>query len=259
MFSCRSHHSRPMASAWRPLRSVARFTGATLVSALVALSLPMGIVPASAASVSAASFSGDSKTLVVDGLLYAKKQAGLTLNVTTATAAKCVEVTGAHTAKQTSNSPKTTWTFSGSGWEAPDGNGIRTVTVTAYDSAGTPCTNGTGSHKTMDASYVLDNAGPVLTASLSPAANAAGWNKSAVNITWEAQDAGVGFTRRCDGPGSEHNPKPCTDSQTAATGGTTKTAGGNDRLGNPGSGSVVVKIDTAAPTITGSRSPAQPA
>ena len=224
-----------------------------LLVALVVGMLP--VAPADAASVSGASFSGDNKTLVVDGLLYAKKQASLTLSVTT-TSAKCVEVSGDHTGRQTSNSAKTSWSF---GFTAGDGDGVKSVTVRAFDNIGTPCTNGTGNHATMTASYVLDNSGPAVSAALSPAANAAGWNNSAVSITWDGSDAGVGFTRKCDGPGSGHNPKPCEDSQTAATGGANKTSGGTDRLGNAGDGLVTVRIDTALPTITGSRTPAQPA
>ena len=232
---------------------------ASLLSFFLLVALVAGLLPASpagAASVSAASFSGDNKTLVVGGLLYAKKQAALTLNVTTATAAKCVVVSGDHSGTLTDKNGKTSWSF---GFTSGDGNGIKTVTVAAYDSAGPPCTN-TTIGTTMQASYVLDNTGPVLTGSLSPAANAAGWNKSAVTITWEGTDAGVGFTRKCDGSPSDHNPKPCTDSSlTTATGGTTRTASGKDRLDIAGSGSVVVRIDTALPTITGSRSPAQQA
>ena len=115
---------------------------------LVILSMLLGmlgvLVPgAGAASVSSASFSGDSKTLIVDGLLYAKKQAEVTLSVTTATAAKCVIISGDHTGRQTSSSAKTSWSFV---FTAGDGNGVKTVTVNAYDNSGTPCTNGTGSH-----------------------------------------------------------------------------------------------------------------
>jgi hypothetical protein len=231
------------------------------VSVLVTLSLPLGISPASAASVSAASFSGDNKTLVVDGVLYAKRQAALTLSVTTATA-KCVEVSGDHIAQQTSGAAKTSWSF---GFTPGDGDGVKTVTVTAYDNFTTgskgvkTCANGTGSHQTMNASYVLDNTGAAASASLSPAANAAGWNNSPVTITWTGSDTGVGFTPKCDGASSEHNPNPCTDTVTAASNGTTKTASATDRLGNAGGGSVVVRLDTLVPTITGSRSPAQPA
>ncbi len=262
MFSHRSHRARPTS---RSGHTLVRFIGAVLVSALVTLSLPLGISPASAASVSAASFTGDNKTLAVDGMLYAKKQATLTLNVTTTNTAKCVEVSGAHVAKQTSSPVKTSWSFT---FTAGDGDGVKDVTVNAYDNvtttgsgkdAVTTCGNGTGTHNRMHASYILDNTGPGVSASLSPAANAAGWNNSPVTITWTGTDTGVGFTPKCDGSGNEHNPRPCTDSVSTATNGNTKTASGIDRLGNAGGGSAVIKIDTQAPTITGSRSPAQPA
>ena len=231
-----------------------RFAG-VLVSALVALSLPLGVSPASAASVSSASFVGDSKTLVVDGVLFAKKQAALTLSVTT-TAAKCVEVLGDHVARQTSNAAKTAWSF---GFTAGDGNGVKSVTVRAFDNAGTPCTNGTGSHRSLDASYTLDNTAPVASATLSPAANPAGWNNSLpVTVMWDAADAGVGFSKDCDG--SDKTLNPCSASVTSVTNGTTNTASATDRLGNAASpaGSVTVKVDTAVPTITGTRTPTQP-
>src|SRR5205823_6247310 len=50
-------------------------------------------------------------------------------------------------------------------------------------------------------------------------------------------------------------PTPATDSVTANMFGITKTSSAIDRLGNLGSGSVMVRLDKSAPTITGSRSP----
>ena len=45
---------------------------------------------------------------------------------------------------------------------------------------------------TATASYVLDNTGPVVSPTATPAPNAAGWNKSDVSVTWSATDAGSG-------------------------------------------------------------------
>jgi hypothetical protein len=82
-----------------------------------------------------------------------------------------------------------------------------------------------------------------------PSPNGAGWNNSNVAITWSATDVGSGV-------GSGGGPTPGTDSVTSNTSGVTKTATATDRLGNAGNGSLTVKLDKSAPTITGSRSPA---
>ena len=255
MFAHRSHGSRPT----RPARhTLVRFIGAVLVSALVTLSLPLGISPASAASVTSVSLSGGMTGS--DGLLYAKS--GSKLNLTASTdAARCVRVSGGLSGEKTSNNQQTTWTWSSpNGLSVPTGtDGVKTVTVTAYDNV--TCTNNTGTgRKTDSASYVLDNTGPVATATLVPPANAVGWNNSVpVNITWKATDAGVGFDEVCGGSSKTLN--PCTASVTTFTSGTTLNASATDRLGNTANpaGSVTVKVDTGLPTITGSRSPAQPA
>ena len=66
-------------------------------------------------------------------------------------------------------------------------------------------------------------------------------------MTWSAADAGSGVAS---------GPTPATDAQTASTAGVTKTASATDRLGNAGNGAVSVKLDKAAPTISGTRAPA---
>ncbi len=194
-------------------------------------------------TVSSASFSGGSGTVSVGGTLYAKNGGALTLAVTTSSDTKCVEVTGAHSARQTSSTAKSSWTFS---FTAGAGDGVQNVTAAA--SPGFNASSCTGQSKQpQTASYILDNTGPVVTGSLSPAANAAGWNNSNVSITWSATDAGSGVAS---------GPTPATDSQTSNTTGFTKTASATDRLGNSDSGSVTVKLDKMNPTINGSRSPA---
>ena len=126
---------------------------------------------------------------------------------------------------QTSSTAKTSWTFS---FTAGAGDGVQTVTAAA-----SPNFNGqdncTGqSQNPGSAAYILDNTGPTVSAALSPAANAAGWNNSNVNITWSATDAGSGVvtaTHACDRlPEPEHGrrdrrprPRP-TGSETSATG-----------------------------------------
>jgi hypothetical protein len=198
-----------------------------------------------ASSVSSAVFSGGVGTVSVGGALYAKSGGTLTLTVVTSADTRCVDVTGALSEHATSAAAKSSWTFSST---APSGtgDGVQIATATASPSVN-PQGKCTGSSGNSTASYILDNAGPVVTAALSPAANGAGWNKENVSVTWSAADAGAGVAS---------GPTPATDSQSASTAGVTKTAIASDRLGNAGSGSVLVKLDKAAPTISGTRAPA---
>jgi len=214
------------------------------------VSLPLGLFIVSAlvaatsfgSTVSSAAFSGGAGTASVGGTLYAKNGGALTLSVTTSSDTKCVQVTGAFTARQTSNNAKSSWTFN---FTAGAGDGVQTVTAAA--SPNFNANNCTGqSQSPQNASFVLDNTGPLVTAALSPAANAAGWNNSNITITWSATDAGSGVSS---------GPTPASDSQTANTTGVTKTSTASDRLGNVGNGSVTVKLDKSAPTITGTRNP----
>jgi hypothetical protein len=217
----------------------------TLVAAaLVAAGASIIPAPAMASSVNSAAFSGGSGTVSVGGTLYAKDGGALTLTVNTSSDTKCVDVTGVFTGHQTSSTARSTWTFSS--LTATTGDGVQSVTATASPGVNNndKCTGSSGS---SNASFTLDNTGPVVTATLSPAPNSAGWNSSNVGITWAAADAGSGVAS---------GPTPASDSQTTNTAGLPKTATATDRLGNIGNGSVTVKLDKAAPTITGSRSPA---
>jgi hypothetical protein len=199
--------------------------------------------PAYASTVRSATFTGGVGTTSAGGILYAKNGGALTLTVATSSDTKCVDVTGAFTGHQTSSTAKSSWTFS---FTAGTGDGVQTVTAAA--SPNFNANNCTGqSQSPQSASFVLDNTGPVVTAALSPAANADGWNNSNVSITWSANDVGSGVAS---------GPTPSTDSQQQSTAGVTKTSTATDRLGNVGNGSVTVKLDKGAPTITGSRSPA---
>ena len=216
---------------------------------------PVGRLPvAEAASVTSASFSGGTGTYkdtsVTPNVLYVKSGTSLTLTVNTDSNTKCVEVAGAHTATQTSETKKDTWTFT---FTAGTGDGVKTVTTKAYKNFNqSNCTKDNGEEFGLQtASYTLDNTGPTLLPSdanktgVSPAPNAAGWHKGNVTITWSAADqTGIGT-----------GPTPATDSVTTS-GTVTKTATATDRLGNSGSGSVTIKLDKDAPTITGTRSPA---
>jgi hypothetical protein len=216
-----------------------------LALALTAAATLLGVVVTGAfgSSVTSAAFSGGSGTVNAGGALYARTGGALTLTVITSNDTKCVEVTGAHLAHQQSNSKQSTWTFS---LAAPTGDGVQSVTATAYPdfNKNDICTGQALTPRT--ASYVLDNTGPVVTATRTPAANAAGWNNGTAGLTWTATDAGSGIAT---------GPTPASDSQSVDTAGVTKTATATDRLGNAGSGAAIVKVDKTNPTIGASRSP----
>ncbi|NKE56909.1 hypothetical protein FXN61_08690 [Lentzea sp. PSKA42] len=186
----------------------------------------------------AITFSGDGVTS--NGVFHAKSSKQLSLVVHTASSAKCVQISGLP--RQTSNG-STTWTFA---LTTPNGaDGVRSMTVTIGESFN--ANNCTVRVATTTASYVLDNTGPAVAASLSPAANAAGWNNGDVTVSWVANDG--------TGVGGGTTTAPTTIS--GDTGGQTITGHATDALGNVGPGSsVVVKRDTATPSISTNRAPA---
>jgi hypothetical protein len=216
--------------------------GATIISTALVLGALGG--GAFGAAVDSASFSGAANTVEVGGTLYAKQGGQLTLTVTTSDDTKCVELTGAHSAVQGASAAKTSWTFN---LTAGSSNGLQTVTAEANKNFNQSQNKCTGKDDSINASYVLDNEGPTVTANVSPAANGAGWHNGDVTINWSATDNGSGFP---------NGPTFLTETITADTAGTTKTANATDRLGNTGTGSVAIKLDKLKPTITGSGSPA---
>ena len=243
-----SHEPAPSATACTPRR---RRFGAGLLSltmltpALVSFAATPARAHHSTTHISTAAFSGGVGTLTVGGVVYAKQGGALTLTVTAPSDTKCVAVTGAATLPtQTSATAKSDWTFTTT---APAGNGAQGFTVAA--SSGFNNNGCTGNAASGQASYTLDNTGPVVSSALTPAPNAAGWNKDNVSIAWSATDSGVGMTGTLAA-----QPSPATDSVTSNTtvDGVTKTAtGAKDALGNAQTGgSVVVKLDKTDPTIT---------
>ncbi len=211
---------------------------------------------AEAASVTSATLTGGAGTFTAaNGTVYAKQGAALTLTVLTDATTQCVDVidgTGATIATQTSDkNPKSTWAFAGAAYPwltAGSGNGSVTYTTKAWKSVNPQgkCTaNGGETFGIQSAAYTLDNTAPTATGALSPAPNGAGWNKGDVTITWTGADTGGSGVKTIT---------PATD--TVTTDGTvTKTATVTDNVGNTGTGSVLVKLDKTAPTITGSRTP----
>jgi hypothetical protein len=200
----------------------------------------VNVAPTFAASVSTAVFSGGTGTVSSGGTLYAKQDATLTLTVTTSSDTQCVDVAGAFTAHQESNTAKTTWTFTTT---APAGDGVKAVTAAA--SSMNKSGKCTGPSATVQGLYVLDNTGPAITSELTPPANAYGWNKDNVTVKWTATDAGSGVS----------GAQPFKTESVSTNGITTLNAlAQSDRLGNTGApSSVTVRVDKAQPTITASQ------
>src|SRR6266702_4764282 len=204
--------------------------------------------PAFASSVTSAVFTGGAGTGSVGGVLYAKNTGALTLTVTTSSDTLCVDVAGAFTGHQTSNTAKSSWTFTST---AGAGDGVQTVTATA-----SPSVNGqgkcTGSSGSAQASYTLDNTGPTVTVKLdktaptitgsrSPAANANGWNNADVTASFTCSDALSGV-KTCSAP--------TTLSSNGANQSVTGTAA--DSADNSASATVSgINIDKSAPTLSG--------
>jgi hypothetical protein len=170
-----------------------------LTAALLLAFAGGGAFGASFSSANPPSFSGASGTVSVGSTLYAKQGGALTLTVNTSSDTKCVDITGAHTARQTTSAGQSSWTFQ---FTAGAGDGLKTANITIGEgSNNNGCTTKVAS---SSASYVLDNTGPtVAPSSITPAANAAGWRSSNVSITWAANDSGSGVAS---------GPTPATDS-----------------------------------------------
>lgn len=217
-----------------------RLIAAASTAALVWAGL--SVTPAFAVSVTSAVFSGGAGTASVNGTLYAKQGAALTLTVATSSDTKCVEVTGAATLpKQIASAGRSSWTFTVT---APAGNGAQAFTVTAspdFNSNQGNINNCTGNSSSAQASYTLDNAGPLVTGAVTPAPNAAGWNNSDATVKWTATDAGSGVATA----------QPYQTDTVTSNGITTLNApAAADRVGNPAQpASVTVRLDKAKPTI----------
>jgi len=90
----------------------------------------------------------------------------------------------------------------------------------------------------------VDNDPPIITASLSPAANAAGWNNTPVTVTFTCSDLTSGVAI-------------CPPPQTVTIDGANQVISGTatDKAGNTASTQVTVNLDQAPPTITVLASP----
>jgi hypothetical protein len=226
-----------------------RLLGRGVVGILSLLIVAPQMPSAFASSVTSTEFRGGAGTAVVGGTLYAKNGGVLTLTVGTSSDTKCVAVSGAFTSRQTSVTPKSSWTFS---FTAGNGDGLQTATTAA--SPNFNANNCTGqSQDPGAASFVLDNTGPTVSPVLTPAANSAGWNKANTTVTWTAADPDADPTH----PGSGVATQPAGSTTYQQNGIYALTAPTvTDRVGNVGSGNGTLRLDKSAPTITGSRAPA---
>ena len=86
----------------------------------------------------------------------------------------------------------------------------------------------------------LDSVAPTANPTLNPAPNAAGWNDSAVTVSWGWSDDGAGI-----------DAANCTQQSTSTGEGVQQlTASCSDLAGNTASDTVTVKVDTTDPTVS---------
>jgi hypothetical protein len=116
-----------------------------------------------------------------------------------------------------------------------DGSGAGTVKYWAVDKAGNV-------EPANRVALKWDNIAPTVTHTLSPAANAAGWNSSRTTVTFSAKDDDRGS-------GVENVTAPVT--VVDETAGQLVNGSATDKAGNVGTDSVTVKLDRTAPKITG--------
>jgi uncharacterized protein YjbI with pentapeptide repeats len=115
--------------------------------------------------------------------------------------------------------------------------------IQAVDAAGNVST---ASNKAANFAASTDTSAPTITATVSPALNAAGWsNAASETVTFTCSDSGSGIV-----PGSCPAPEVIT-----AEGLTTATASVFDRAGNTASATAAVQIDRTPPAISATVSP----
>jgi hypothetical protein len=106
---------------------------------------------------------------------------------------------------------------------------------------GASCTDLAGNTGSATYDVRVDTGAPAATPAPSPAPNGAGWNNSAVTVTWNWVDAPGG---------SGLDPVSCPASTTSSADGTANLPGAcTDLAGNSGTSSYLVKVDTVAPSL----------
>ncbi|MDH2444366.1 PxKF domain-containing protein [Amnibacterium sp. CER49] len=237
------------------LRSSRRLAvSATATLALVVSGLQ--VTPAFAVNnnptIASAVYSGQNGTAgtytATGGAFFAKSGVFLNLTVTTSGDAGCVSVSTSSTGNATllgiqtgtpgsAGTPKT-WTFPGVTKSPAGADGVQSVYVAISSAANNKVTACTTGGATSTPAYTVDNTGPVVGYTLSPAANTAGWTKASTDIVWSATDGGSGVSS-------------APAKTTVSTDGTsTKSITVADNLGNSTTQSATVKLDQVAPTIT---------
>lgn len=226
------------------------------MGSLLAVALTAGLVVAvpfaANGSIGAITITGNGSA-AVGGANYAKSGSNLTLNVTTSSNVRCVQVSGDFTAQQTNNQGKSSWSFP----FTAGGVGAQTINMISY----TQLNNGQGSvngcnskDAEASASYTIDDSAPVVSGTVVPIPNGAGWNNTDATVNWTATDTGSGLV-----PSTAQNPNPnplsATITANTTTAGVVRSATALDRVGNSGSASVTIKVDKIPPSIAGSRTP----
>ncbi|MFL6099433.1 MAG: OmpL47-type beta-barrel domain-containing protein [Actinomycetales bacterium] len=234
----------------RPRRVLATIASASLV--LTTILLGLGVLSASANTVLSVTVTGGPGTYTDPTYgVYARSGQSATFTANTDSTTACVVVTTGSTtlASLTVTSLKATYQLT-----AGAGNGMQALTFTPFRNMNNGNCSGAGQVSAKTATYVLDNTGPTLTPGLDPAANPAGWNRTNTTVTWTATDPSADTST----PGSGVPTQPTASTTYTQSGIVALTApsGVVDRVGNVGTGSGTLRLDKAAPTITGSRTPA---
>jgi hypothetical protein len=241
--------------------STSRRTGliaviASLTTALTSVAVGLSALPAAATSITSVTVSGGTGTYtdtsVTPNRVYARSSQVVTFNVTTDTTTACVIITDAGgSVLATDKTGRTSLSFP---LTAGPGNGTQTLTFTGYKNVNNGNGSCTSTTATRTASYVLDNTGPTVTPVLVPGPNPAGWNRQNTTVTWTAADPNADLTT--PGSGVPSQPPGSTSFTQNGVYALTAPAGVVDRVGNVGSGSGTLRLDKAAPTVSGSRTPA---
>src|SRR4051794_2148258 len=231
----------------RPVRSVSdmrrnhvpRRRILQLAVLLGVFAVPVALLPsfASSASVASLALSGGAGTIDVGGTLYAKSGGAIGVDIGASADSRCVRVfeNGAPVGTQSNPSGSDSWHFD---LLAPNATGVQQMRATAY---ATPDCHGAWGSST--ASFIADNTGPRVSAFITPSPTAYGWNNSAVRVLGRVSDGGmVGVA-----PGSL---TPRLTNLSAETSGAPVTISASDLLGNPGTSSVLIRIDKTAPSVS---------
>ncbi|MDP9219017.1 MAG: hypothetical protein M3P23_00570, partial [Actinomycetota bacterium] len=229
---------------------------AALTTALTSLAVGLSALPAAATNITAVTVSGGTGTYtdtsVTPNRVYARSTQIVTFNVTTDTTTACVIVTDAGgSVLATDKTGRTSLSFP---ITSGPGNGTQTLTFTGYKNVNNGNGTCSSTSATRTASYVLDNTGPTVTPVLAPVPNAAGWNHQNTTVTWTAADPNADTST--PGSGVPSQPTGSTSYSQNGVYALTAPAGVIDRVGNVGTGSGILRLDKAAPTISGSRTPA---